>query len=306
MEFNLKKILKALLFSTGEPLGIKDIQAVITRYHNEQGAAEKENSRVSTGEIADASEDADDAEGKQAVIEDIFAQVPTLLTATQIREAMSEIAAELEDSGDVCRLIQSSSGFKLSIAPTYSEWVRLLRNDPRPQRLRKAALETLAIIAYRQPVTRAEIEAIRGVNADSAIARLTEKELICISGRADLPGRPIQYATTQIFLDFAGINSLDELPASDVLSPSQITEWIRRASAPELGNEEMGLPSEEGSGEVLSQNEESLAEESEISETLGEPLLKVGDKSFPSEAFESPGSLEEHEDAPEDGRKEEI
>lgn len=302
MEFNLKKILRALLFSTGEALGIKDIQAVITRYHSEQDLVSKSAEPSSEEAPADASEDAPDGEGKQAVIEDIFAQVPTLLTATQIREAMSEIAAELEESGDVCRLIQSSSGFKLSISPDYSEWVRLLRNDPRPQRLRKAALETLAVIAYRQPVTRAEIEAIRGVNADSAIARLTEKELICISGRADLPGRPIQYATTQTFLDFAGINSLDELPASDVLSPSQISDWIKRASSPELGNEEMGLPSE-------SENEDSdlLSEEaSEIEASNDEPTLEIGANSFPSDASESSGSLEEFESVEEDEERGEV
>ena len=228
-EFNLKKILRALLFSTGEPLGIKDIQAVITRYHSELEKAAK---------LKEASEDSE-----QSVIEDIFAQVPTLLTATQIREAMDEIAVELSESGETYRLIQSSSGFKFAIAPEYADWVRLLRNDPRPQKLTRASLETLAIIAYRQPVTRAEIEAIRGVSADGAIARLTERELIKISGRADLPGRPIQYSTTQEFLDFAGINSLDELPASDVLSPSQISEWIKRASGTEVVDSDVGLPS---------------------------------------------------------------
>jgi len=82
------------------------------------------------------------------------------------------------------------------------------------------------------------------VNADGAISRLSEKELIYISGRADLPGRPIQYATTQNFLDYAGINSLDELPASDVLSPGQIAEWIRRAgSGEEISDTHVGLPS---------------------------------------------------------------
>ena len=234
--FNLKKILMALMFSTSEPLSIKDIQAVITRYHAENDA------RATAPKGGD--EGADGPDGGQSVIEDIFAQVPTLLTATQIREAMEEISAELEESGAVYSLLQSSSGFKLAISKDYAEWVRLLRNDPRPQRLSRAALETLAIVAYRQPVTRAEIEAIRGVNADGAISRLTEKELIYISGRADLPGRPLQYATTQNFLDYAGINSLDELPASDVLTPGQIAEWIRRAgSGEEISDTHVGLPS---------------------------------------------------------------
>ncbi|MBO5255237.1 MAG: SMC-Scp complex subunit ScpB [Opitutales bacterium] len=238
MSFNLKKILKSLMFSTNEALSIKDIQAVISRYHTEKEASEK--NAPAQDEILEVV-----ADDEQAIIEDIMAQVPTLLTATQIREAMEEIASDLEASGEVFRLIQSSSGFKLVISKEYAEWVRLLRNDPRPQKLSRAALETLAIIAYRQPVTRAEIEAIRGVSADSAITRLTEKDLIFISGRADLPGRPIQYSTSQNFLDFVGVNSIEELPSSDVLSPGQISEWIKRASAPAPKDQDVGLPSEE-------------------------------------------------------------
>ena len=234
MEFNLKKILKALLFSTSEWLSIKDIQAVITRYHEENKELEE-----NPGE-----ESAEGAEERQELISEIIAQVPTLLTATQIREAMDEIEGELESGGEVYKIMQGPNGFKLAVSPDYAEWVRLLRNDPRPQKLTQAALETLAIIAYRQPVTRAEIEAIRGVNADSAISRLSDRELIQITGRADLPGRPLQYGTTAAFLEFIGATSIEELPASDVLSPSQISEWIRRASNPrEIKNEDVGLPS---------------------------------------------------------------
>ncbi len=244
MGFNLKKILRALLFSTSDPLTIKDIQAVVTRYHSELENSKKNVREDDALSQLESREDSGDFNMEtQTEIEDIISQVPTLLTATQIREAMEEIAGELEENGDVCRLLQSASGFKLAISKDYADWVRLLRNDPRPQKLTRAALETLAIIAYRQPVTRAEIEAIRGVNADSAISRLTEKELIFISGRAELPGRPIQFSTTSNFLDYIGINSLEELPASDVLSPNQISEWIRRASSPtEIKEKDVGLP----------------------------------------------------------------
>ena len=262
MNFNLKKILKSLMFSTNEALSIKDIQAVIARYHAEKEASDKRTA-VQDDEILEVVADDD-----QAIIEDIIAQVPTLLTATQIREAMEEITAELEEAGEVFRLVQSSSGFKLVISKEYSEWVRLLRNDPRPQKLSRAALETLAIIAYRQPVTRAEIEAIRGVSADSAITRLTEKDLIFISGRADLPGRPIQYSTTQNFLDFAGVNSIDDLPTSDVLSPGQISEWIKRASAPAPKDSDVGLPTEEveepSSAETVEQSFDADAQVAEV------------------------------------------
>ena len=155
--------------------------------------------------------------------------------------------------------------------------MRLLRNDPRPQKLTRAALETLAIIAYRQPVTRAEIEAIRGVNADSAITRLTEKELIFISGRADLPGRPVQFSTTSNFLDFIGVNSIEELPASDVLSPNQISEWIRRASSPqEIKEKDVGLPdndAEHNTREVVIDSENSVQEELNISNDVEEDSI---------------------------------
>ncbi len=234
MQFNLKKILKALLFSTGEWLSIKDIQAVISRYHEENDAAP-----------APSAPDA--PEGSQSEMDELMAQVPTLLTATQIREAMDAISGELEESGEVWKILRGPNGFRLSVAPDYADWVRLLRNDPRPQRLSQAALETLAIIAYRQPVTRAEIEAIRGVAADSAIARLADRELVRITGRADLPGRPLQYGTTDAFLEFIGVSSIDELPSSDVLSPGQISEWIRRASNPQpVRDGDVGLPSEPG------------------------------------------------------------
>lgn len=316
MGFNLKKILLALLFSTSEPLAIKDIQAVITRYH-------AENESKKTVLKSEADDDELPPDGEQSVIEDIFAQVPTILTATQIREAMEEISAELEESGAVYSLLQSSSGFKLAISKDYAEWVRLLRNDPRPQRLSRAALETLAIIAYRQPVTRAEIEAIRGVNADGAIGRLSEKELIYISGRADLPGRPIQYATTKNFLDYIGVNSIEELPSSDVLSPNQIADWIRRASSPEeITDTHVGLPSNDAdlptkafkpdsSAQKIAyerQSEESEANqtpldrkiENSIGDVPREVELKIGATAFPSDGAESATSEEEYEDTPDD------
>lgn len=271
MQFNLKKILKALLFSTSEWLSIKDIQAVITRFHEEND--ESKRLKEDSEEEGIASENTSSSpEAAQSLMQDLMAQVPTLLTATQIREAMDEIAGELQENAEVYKLLQGPNGFKLSISPEYADWVRLLRNDPRPQKLKQAALETLAIIAYRQPVTRAEIEAIRGVSADSALSRLSDKDLIYIVGRADLPGRPLQYATTSQFLEFVGISSIEELPASDVLSPNQISEWIKRASNPNsVKNEDVGLAGEnaqnvklETSGEDSQINSASASENQDL------------------------------------------
>ncbi len=236
MEFNLKKILKALLLSNSEPLSIRDIQAVITRYHEQAETEPPE---------PEAEEPNAEGDG-QGVIEPIMEQVPSLLTATQIRDAMDAIAHELEEQREVYRLLQGPAGYRIATAPDYADWVRLLRNEAKPMKLSQAALETLSIIAYRQPVTRAEMEAIRGVSVDSAVSKLLELELVLVTGRADLPGRPIQYGTTDKFLEFIGVRSIEELPASDVLSPSQITEWFRRSTQEdeELSDKDVGLPEE--------------------------------------------------------------
>ncbi len=240
MEFDLKKTLLALLHSTNEPLSIKDVQAVITRYHEqaEQLLAEQEEEGEKSGSA--------DEDG-QGIMRDLLDQVPSLLTSAQIRDAMGEIAEELAGSEAVYRLQEGPNGYRLAVSPRYADWVRLLRDEPRPQRLSPAAMETLSIVAYRQPVTRAEIEAIRGVSADSALNKLLERELVYVVGRADLPGRPLQYGTTDVFLEYCGIRSLEELPASDVLSPNQITEWIRTATMPEeeISDKDVGLVEEQ-------------------------------------------------------------
>ena len=252
MEFNLKKIIKALLLSTSEAVSIKDIQKVVQRYHAQSASESTEERPAAEPGTAPAPVA---TQPVQEVIQDIIDQVPTLLTATQIREAVDALEVEMRESNDASRILQGPEGFRLVISPVYADWVRLLRGEPRPQRLSPAALETLSIVAYRQPVTRPEMEAIRGVSVDSALNRLMELEFVAVTGRADLPGRPIQYGTTDKFLDFTGLRTLGELPASDVLSPAQISEWITRATTPvAVGDAEMGLPAADTSTNVALEN----------------------------------------------------
>jgi segregation and condensation protein B len=243
MTFDLKPVLKALLFSTSSSLDIKDIQAVFTRFHQQHGGAEGEEEAAE--ETAEADPDAD-ADGWRP--ED----VPSLITVTQIREAVEAVNADLEERHDVYRIVEAHDGFRMTTDPRYATWVRLLREEPRQMRLSQAALETLAIVAYRQPVTRSEMESIRGVSVDGALNRLIERELVEVIGRADLPGRPIQYGTTERFLEFVGIRTLEELPASDVLSQRQIDEWLREAAeGHHPGDRDVGLPEEPGDGEPV-------------------------------------------------------
>jgi len=242
MAFDLKKILKALLFSSNEPLSIREIQEVFTRFHEtplpliaaDEPAAEGAPARAVPEGFAEPQDDPS-----------LYEYVPSLVPSAQIREAMDAISAELRASDEGLLLVEGANGYRLATHPRFARWVRILRQEPPPVRLSPSSLETLAVVAYRQPVTRAEIEAIRGVSAEAGINRLLERDLITISGRAELPGRPLLYATTDKFLEFIGIRSTDELPASDVLTSRQIDEWLRNAASPSSpGDAEMGLSEE--------------------------------------------------------------
>ena len=222
MEFDLNKTLEALLLSTAEPIDIKEMVKIFKRHRSQ---------------LEEASEKALDS-------------IPAPVTQNQISAALVELmnAAEVEDKA--YRIIEGPNGYQMVTAPKFAEYVRLLRGEPRPVKLSSAALETLSIVAYRQPVTRAEIEAIRGVSVDGPLNRLAELELVHIAGRAELPGRPIQYETTDRFLEFVGIKELSALPASDTLSNRQIDDWMQRNAGIQVltSDKDVGLADESEQG----------------------------------------------------------
>jgi segregation and condensation protein B len=235
MAFNLKKVLKALLHSSSQPLSTKDIQAAFERFHRQAAPAAAPDAAPQSAEAADAPAEPPDSP-------DLYEDVPSLVTATQIREAMDELGAELAAADDGLILVDGANGYRLATHPRFARWIRILREEPPPVKLSQSSVETLAVVAYRQPVTRSEIEAVRGVSADAGISKLLERELIAVVGRAELPGRPIQYGTTDHFLELVGIKSIDELPASDVLSSRQIDEWLKGGAAGHTPNDaDMGL-----------------------------------------------------------------
>jgi len=129
-----------------------------------------------------------------------------------IHSTLKELALEYERPERGFLLDQVAGGVRLVTKPQYAGLVEQLLRPLRTTGLTVAALETLAIVAYKQPVTRAEIEAVRGVKADSALATLLERRLVAEAGRKDAPGRPILYVTTQEFLTAFGLNSLADLP----------------------------------------------------------------------------------------------
>ena len=121
-------------------------------------------------------------------------------------------------------MLEKAEGWQLASDPQFARWVRQLFPAARPARLTPPSLETLAIIAYRQPITRADVEAVRGVAIESVLQTLMERGLVRIAGRADVPGRPLLYETTQFFLEHFGLRNLDELPNSEELKTPRTPE----------------------------------------------------------------------------------
>ena len=129
----------------------------------------------------------------------------------EVRASLDEIQAELECSRHGIRLVEVAGGYQLRTAKVNADWVKKFLGG-RPARMGRATLETLAIIAYRQPITRAEVEAIRGVDVDGVINTLLERSLIRAVARKDVPGRPFLYGTTAEFLELFNLKDLTHLP----------------------------------------------------------------------------------------------
>jgi segregation and condensation protein B len=143
-----------------------------------------------------------------------LAELLELESTKPIRRAIKDLNQQYADTGRSFRVEQVAGGYQLLTLPDYGEHLQRLHQREADAKLTKAALETLAIIAYKQPILRADVEAIRGVACGETIRSLMEKHLVKIAGRAEEPGRPILYGTTKRFLELFGLNSLKDLPQS--------------------------------------------------------------------------------------------
>ena len=192
----LTKIIEALLFSAQKPLSIREMTAVIRGAEDDESGS-SEFTRVKEAEVA---------------------------------AALEQLKIEYIEQGRAFQLTEKAEGWQLATDPSFAKWVRQLFPAPKPARLSAPALETLAIIGYRQPITRADVEAVRGVNIDGVLQTLMERGLVKIAGRAEIPGRPLLYETTQFFLDHFGLRNLDELPNVEELRKRNLP--VARVVAP--------------------------------------------------------------------------
>ncbi len=130
-----------------------------------------------------------------------------------VKKAIESLSGFYSDNFRSFEIVEVAGGYQVATLPEYSTVIKRLFKNRRKSRLSKAALETLAIVAYKQPVSRPDIEAIRGVNCDGVLSTLTDRELVTVSGRGDSIGKPFLYSTTKRFLDYLGLKNYRELPA---------------------------------------------------------------------------------------------
>ncbi|MEY2550910.1 MAG: segregation and condensation protein [Verrucomicrobiota bacterium] len=204
----LTQVIEALLFAAQKPLTARELAAAI------KGAG-----------------------GADELLPNEFAKV----TEAQIAAALEQLKIESVQQGRAFQLAEKSDGWQLVSDPAYAPWVRQLFPAVKPARLTPPSLETLAIVAYRQPITRADIEAVRGVAVDGVLQNLMERGLVKIAGRAEVPGRPLLYETTQFFLEHFGLRDLNELPNAEELRTRYLPVAQRKEEpVPEEASSEPG------------------------------------------------------------------
>ena len=164
-------------------------------------------------------------------------QVLGEVTPTQVTKAVEALNLRYEQSGSSFRVREIAGGFQYYILPDYAGYVDELFTRRRKMRLTRAALESAAIVAYRQPVTKAEIEHIRGVASDAVLQNLLEKSMITIVGRAKTVGKPLQYGTTDEFLKFFGLAGLESLPRMEEIEEMLAASQSRDQTELELKDE---------------------------------------------------------------------
>lgn len=201
---NLTQVVEALLFSAPKALSIKELVGAIKQAGDTDDLLPNEFSKV---------------------------------TEPQLAAALEQLKIEYIEQQRPFQLMEKADGWQLVSDPAYAQWVRQLFPAAKPVRLTPPSLETLAIVAYRQPITRADIEVVRGVAVDGVLQSLMERGLVKIAGRAEVPGRPLLYETTQFFLEHFGLRDLDELPNAEELrhryTPSPPIPAASVASEPE-------------------------------------------------------------------------
>jgi segregation and condensation protein B len=199
------------------------------------------------------------------------------ISAESINEAVDALNERYEERGDAFQILKIAEGFLFGTRPEYAKYLGYLASEKSKRRLSQAALETLAIIAYKQPITKPEIENIRGVGSDYIVGTLLDRKLVTIGGRSDAVGRPLLYITTDEFLKYFGLNALSDLPKpreiDEIMQDDDFIEQKRKimmnALEQQMENETSSSSNDDDNkqdseGEGSDENEEQYVDEDEI------------------------------------------
>ena len=226
----LEHIVEALIFASPDGVSAREIAKVIGA-----AAAPSQAQKAAADKAAEPSDEPVEPLDDHTLMMLRHANV----TEEEVTVAIQQLITTYAETGRAFTLTERPTGYRITALPEYAPWVRQLFPEKKPSRLTPSALETLAIIAYRQPVTRSSIEAVRGVSVDGPMQTLLDRNVVRIAGRADLPGRPLLYETTDLFLDHFGIKNVDELPnAAELRSiklpepPEEVAAKAKKSSPP--------------------------------------------------------------------------
>jgi segregation and condensation protein B len=238
---DFRGVLESLIFASDEPLTFRQIKDIVAPSEDEKETAEE------------------DAPGKRRRRKKPF-------TITRVKRAIDTLNAEYEEQNRTFRIVEVAGGFAFQTTAEYGNWVGKLFAERSRRRLTQSALETLSIIAFRQPISKPAVEGIRGVNAEHVVKSLLERNLISIVGREDSPGRPLLYGTTKTFLKHFGLSSINDLP-----KPREIKDLL--SSEEELAShsiEEMDPAKAAELTRVSSQELERLFQTAQLRDTSTE------------------------------------
>jgi segregation and condensation protein B len=202
---------------------------------------------------------------------EVLAEILPEASKEAILEGIRRIQEEYGDPSKGIELTEIAGGYQFRTKPGWAEWVNRLKKT-KAVKLSQAALETLAIVAYRQPVIRPAIEEIRGVDSGSVLHTLMERGLIKMMGRKDLPGRPIVYGTSKAFLELFSLNSLSDLPRLQEVEPPPASEEISAEEPPPQETSPQGISPQETTPQEISDEETLKTETDEVA--ADDPLIQ--------------------------------
>ncbi len=324
----LEQIVEALIFASPDGVSAREIERVVTTAGVAAKARLTEEASVMNQQAMEQAVEGD------AIVEVGIADVPSdpltnllvkyaEVTEEEITQVILGLIDKYEKFGRAFTLAERPTGWRITAKAEYAPWVRQLFPEKKAAKLSPGALETLAIVAYRQPVTKSSLEAVRGVSVDGPIQTLLDRNIIRIAGRADLPGRPLLYETTDLFLEHFGVKSVDDLPHAAELRSVQLPDPNIGAEFAEPSAEQQELdlegkkakrerkkkepkPPVEGETEVETVRREpapAAAAREGAAETEAEPEAPAGRTLFVYEApeeDEDAAGEEEEEDEDED------